>query len=511
MINFYCRTCGLYISVPGDFAGGKGSCPRCRVSLIVPHPISPDFPDFVEGLRYFSQLGDVGVVPEGRPEIATDSAGSSTRYKCSSCGEEYESIGVRGWTKGKCPRCAVENPPAVEDVPFPREYGSAGSPPEHPAQIAASAESWEMDGEFLVAHRSKNQIPNDSVIQGLPLLTEREADAPGLGLDEARKYSPVSDSEPASLSRDFAREGTMWHYLWKGKRHGPITMDGLKQLLHKGKVNHSVSVWREGMGKWQPIDTLEELTSLLVSAEEVSSDHEISSLQRIRKLSYCCSSLFWMFLAVACLIFVLHVTKQTLVDMGKIPFLLVNIAVAVVILLAVCYEVFEWVKNRSFLPRLARGIRIQGVVGLAGLLVCLVMTLVLMASWGGEGAVKQEERLILQAQRVFFVLRGGDVQESYKVVEWEKLKVNGEDFGSRFQAAPTVEEREKVIKEVFDLFLKRFAPSHVMEGWNPLSLKHWYVEKRTPDETVVSVKIPKLGKKIFFTIQAGELVGLKMK
>ncbi len=509
MINFYCRICGLYISVPCDFAGGKGSCPRCRVFLRVPQPISPDNPDYVKDLRYFSESVDVEAASEGRPEIATNSTGPSTRYKCSGCGEEYESISVRDWNQEKCPRCDVENPPAIEDVPFPRQYGPAGASGEPPAQTAAGAESWEMSGEFLVAPRSENQTSSDSVIQGLSLLTEGEADAPGLGLDEASKYSPELDfeSESAPPSRASARDGTMWHYLLKDKRHGPITTDELKRLLHKGKVKRSVSVWREGMDKWQPIDALEELTAILVSADEVSSDHGISSLLRTRKLSYCCSSLFWIFLAVVCLMLLLHVV----VDMGKTPFFLVNIAVVVVILVAVGYEVLVWVKNRSFIPRLSRRVRIQGVVGLAGLLVCLMVTLVLTAFWGGAEAVKQEKRIILQARRVFLVLVERDVRESYNVVGWEKLKVNGDDFGARFQAAPSPEEKDKLIKEVFDRFLKTYAPTHTQEDMKSLSLKHLYVEKRTLDETVVSVRIPRLGKKIFFTIQGGELVGLHMK
>ena len=144
-------------------------------------------------------------------------------------------------------------------------------------------------------------------------------------------------------------------------------------------------------------------------------------------------------------------------------------------------------------------------------MVCLVTTLVLTASWGGAKPVKQEKRLILKARRVFSVLMERDVRKSYNVVGWEKLKVNGDDFGSRFQAATTPEEKDKLIKEVFDRFLKTFDPTHTQEGMKPPSLKHWYVEKRTLDETVVSVRIPKSGKKIFFTIQGGELIGLRMK
>ncbi|MCK5557876.1 MAG: DUF4339 domain-containing protein, partial [Candidatus Hydrogenedentes bacterium] len=213
---------------------------------------------------------------------------------------------------------------------------------ESAAQGLAEAESWEMDGEFLVAGRSENQTSSDSVIQVLPLLAEGEADAPGLALKEARKYSPDLDSElDAALSGPGAdhtdtpaespppspassREAPQWYYLLKDERCGPVTTYRLRQLLHGGKVNRSVSVWREGMDKWQPIDALEELAVELDSAGGVSANDEISSLQRTRKLSRDCSSLLWMFVTAVCLMLLLCVTKQTFADLGKKPFLLAN-------------------------------------------------------------------------------------------------------------------------------------------------------------------------------------------
>ena len=255
------------------------------------------------------------------------------------------------------------------------------------------------------------------------------------------------------------------------------------------------------MEKWQPIDVLEELAVEPDPAGGVSANHEISSLQRTRKLSQGCSSLLWMFVTAVCLMLLLCVTKRTFADLGKKPFLLANIVMAVVIFAVSGYGVFMWVKNRSFITQLPRRIQLRGVLGLAGLLVCLVITLVLAGLWRGEDAVKQEKRIILQAQEVFNVLAIGDVHKSYFVVEWKKLKVNGVDFGSRFRAAPGPEEEKQIIEEVFNRF----------EDMGPGSLKHWYVEKRALDETVVSVRIPKLEKKILFTIQGGMLVGLDIK
>ena len=50
-----------------------------------------------------------------------------------------------------------------------------------------------------------------------------------------------------------------WYYAKNKQKHGPMTLEDLKQLSESGKLLPTDLVWREGMDKWQPASTVKEL------------------------------------------------------------------------------------------------------------------------------------------------------------------------------------------------------------------------------------------------------------
>ena len=42
-----------------------------------------------------------------------------------------------------------------------------------------------------------------------------------------------------------------WYYAKGGQQHGPINVEGLKQLAATGQLQPSDLVWREGMAAWR--------------------------------------------------------------------------------------------------------------------------------------------------------------------------------------------------------------------------------------------------------------------
>ena len=53
-----------------------------------------------------------------------------------------------------------------------------------------------------------------------------------------------------------------WWYIIKDKKTGPIEIEALKKLFQTGVVGKKTMLWREGMEVWQPLDEVEELSSM---------------------------------------------------------------------------------------------------------------------------------------------------------------------------------------------------------------------------------------------------------
>lgn len=122
MIDCYCKVCGLYINTPDEYAGGRGTCPRCRTRLRIPVPIKPDSPRHKTQLRYIAYLAADPYDQETQPILCDDSFGPSDQYRCTECEEFYESITIAPQTPHQCPSCKTENQPAAPNVKFPRNY-----------------------------------------------------------------------------------------------------------------------------------------------------------------------------------------------------------------------------------------------------------------------------------------------------------------------------------------------------------------------------------------------------
>jgi uncharacterized protein DUF4339 len=55
----------------------------------------------------------------------------------------------------------------------------------------------------------------------------------------------------------------IWFYFEAGERRGPVTLDELVQALLASPEPQAVSVWREGLGKWQEAGSVPEISTKL--------------------------------------------------------------------------------------------------------------------------------------------------------------------------------------------------------------------------------------------------------
>jgi hypothetical protein len=162
LINAYCHHCGLYLTIPDEFAGGVGACPRCHTRLRIPVPFSPNTPGYDADLRYYA-------FPRGTPTDTTSvspSAGKSHRFICE-CGQEYESLKSAAVPPGRCPACGRENAPTGPSVQFMRL--ETITPP-------TKADEFPNDDEFLFTKPCLNQIKDKKVLQAVMIQTPQQED-----------------------------------------------------------------------------------------------------------------------------------------------------------------------------------------------------------------------------------------------------------------------------------------------------------------------------------------------
>jgi hypothetical protein len=50
-----------------------------------------------------------------------------------------------------------------------------------------------------------------------------------------------------------------WYYLQSGVQVGPVSADAVRQAVASGQIQPTDLAWREGMGEWQPANTIAEL------------------------------------------------------------------------------------------------------------------------------------------------------------------------------------------------------------------------------------------------------------
>lgn len=164
MIHAYCHHCGLYLTIPAEFSGGQGACPRCHTRLRIPEAFSPDTPGYDAELRYYA-------FPLGSPAATTSispSAGKSHRFRCQ-CSQEYESLKAAAVPPGRCPACGRENAPQGSPVTFPRL--ETISP-------ATKAEDFPLEEEFPIAQRCVNQLRDTKVLGAIVIQRPADEDLP---------------------------------------------------------------------------------------------------------------------------------------------------------------------------------------------------------------------------------------------------------------------------------------------------------------------------------------------
>ncbi|MCD4823555.1 MAG: DUF4339 domain-containing protein [Phycisphaerae bacterium] len=425
MINSYCQTCGLYISVPDEFAGGKGACPRCKTRLRISQPPSKTL-ESDEGYRYFAETVEDSILTGQKSLAVTEKFSTSSKYMCSTCKEAYESLVVSSWDgkTGKCPKCGTVNNPIISNVLFqrapvtptppkePKKTPKAPEPTKKPAKskhdvppaklerskVAAEPEPdaapLKMDGEFLLAHLSQNQTPSDSVVQGLPLKAVDDSEAPVLAAPEKSPAKAETEEPKKEHVAEIQKDG--WFFHLKDKKHGPATIERLKKLQAAGTIDGSTMIWRDGMDKPKPLKTFNKLylsqesasppTTPAAETEKTPAppaspappaEHAVKhdTRQHSRDIINHCNRLLWMLAGAVGLVVLLVVTRQTFLEMGKDTFLTVSLVLAACICAAVAFGVWGIVRNLELFRNVYSTIRMRGILGIVGLVGCLMIIL----------------------------------------------------------------------------------------------------------------------------------------
>lgn len=91
---------------------------------------------------------------------------------------------------------------------------------------------------------------------GLPTMTVSQPD-PSLA------HLPHPPPSPEEVTR-LQEENKLWYYLDQDHQQiGPVSVVGLRELWNRGKLDLNQYVWSEGMEKWEKVDNLPELKSVL--------------------------------------------------------------------------------------------------------------------------------------------------------------------------------------------------------------------------------------------------------
>jgi hypothetical protein len=514
MINCYCRKCGLYISVPDDFSGGRGACPRCKTPLRIPKPLPDDLPDYEKGIRYIAEpVGSTRARSE-TPDVVRPQHGPSVRYHCSDCGESYESLKTPRWEQGQCPRCSTVNQQMLKQVTFPRpdrrvapfeDRDALGGDEAVAVQAQKEADAvdhridqetaLEMRGEFLLARPAAN-VPDDAqIIDGRPLSeADNIEDAPditgSLPTDmEAHEAEPPESPEPDAV----------WLYLLQGKKQGPVSESKLIEKLDAGDISPSVLVYTEGMDGWHPIENVEALANRVAEVQAarqaVDKDQKIDAplppapVRPTREIADACARLMWLFLAGAALTVLLGVTQDTFHHIGREVLLAAGLVLAILQAGTVAYGVVTVSRNFTIFRRLPSSSRTQAIIGIGGLATSTTIAVTLAILAPNEPMRPQpglQDTDLLQAQNVFNVMTAGDEDAIRSLVDLEELNFFGRAFGEQYQALEKQTEKDRALWRL---------PSEFREKCNPARRKAeafdtWRVESRQTDGAVVSVICP---------------------
>lgn len=540
MINCYCRQCGLYISVPDDFGGGKGSCPRCKTQLRIPKPLPADMPDYEEGIRYVAEpIGSPRAMSE-TPDVVRPQLGPSVRYRCEHCGDGYESLKSPKWEQGLCPRCGTVNKQVIRSVVFPRparrvkphEDRNALGGDETVAQKAqADADAAdariekdapiEIRDGFLVASKARRIPDGAEIIDGRPLgqgeALDGDPDIAGAMPTDMEAQEPEETTPPADVDEGEA----LWQYLLQGKKHGPVSEAKLMRLLAGGQISPSVMVFREGMAGWHPLEDVEALAQgidRVQAAEEAQEAAEPPaplppvSVRSTREISDACARLMWLFLTGACLTVLLAVTQDTFHFIGRGVLLATGLALGVAQALAACYGIATVSQNFKVFRRLPVSVRTQAMAGIGGLAAAgaiAIAVAVLAPPQPPRGPVITRDPDIHQAQIVFNAFTTGNDQLVEANVNLNELVIDGKSMGEQFRAVgDDADARNRLIWLLFGRFERRFNPKQLSAE----QLEQWRIVGRGRGSVTVAADRPdQADTSVILEFQGGLLTRLTLQ
>ena len=96
-------------------------------------------------MRFVAEMVTRGKPARKVPLVVTQDMGTSEKFKCSKCEEEFESLSINDFEQGKCPKCETVNEPIEKDIDFPRATGQFDSP--EPAINAVSPDAGKVLGK----------------------------------------------------------------------------------------------------------------------------------------------------------------------------------------------------------------------------------------------------------------------------------------------------------------------------------------------------------------------------
>lgn len=188
MIQTYCYNCGLFITVNNTFAGGKGTCPRCKTKLRIPKPKSPGSANFSPLLRYVTTPASKPAMPAGSYPVVTENLGPSNRYHCAKCGNKFESLLSKTCAQSQCPACKSTGEIISEDVKFPRQ-NSAG-------KLIRYASC-----PIKASHILEPPATSDKPVK----MQQIPASKPGIGTQQSQEETPQKDA-PATEALSIEEE-----------------------------------------------------------------------------------------------------------------------------------------------------------------------------------------------------------------------------------------------------------------------------------------------------------------
>jgi hypothetical protein len=360
-----------------------------------------------------------------------------------------------------------------------------------------------MQGEFLVAKPAQNQSPSDSIIEPTVL---GSAELAGPDQASAGPTSPCPVVTPIS-----GQAGGGWFYLVHGQPVGPRTTEVMKTLLRTGKVSQAVFAWRDGMEIWMPIEDIPQLhvdpePQAKVSLSRVSPSRAV----RVGRVAHHAGNMLWMSISALCMVVLLLVMRESLKDFGPAVPRITAMVLGAAMLLCLGGGIVRLVQYWRIFHRSSATVRAKWLSGATGLLICILLTGLIGFHSSHDAAGLQSDDSIELAKRIVDTLLFKDLSEANYLVDWDKLIVNGENFGQKYTNAPSMEDKQLLIEDVYETFINAMDPPFDRVHMQARAMKNWRVVQQKMDRTVVSATRPRSGAEMLFTLQGDRLIALRI-